>query len=85
MDEVHETMDTALMDQAVADAPHLARQRRRVLFIDELAARLGCSRKTIERRLQTGTFPIKPLPSIDNRKRWAEDEVEAWERGRVTR
>jgi predicted DNA-binding transcriptional regulator AlpA len=52
-----------------------AMSERRVLFIDEVAARLGCSTKTIRRRLKAGTFPIRPLRSIDDRHRWSLDDV----------
>jgi hypothetical protein len=49
--------------------------RRPTLFIEELAAVLRCSRDTIERRLRNRTFPIKPLPHIDVRRRWSTTDV----------
>lgn len=52
----------------------------KVLFVEEVAQQLRCSRRTIERRLKAGTFPIKPLPSIDKRLRWAESDVQRFMR-----
>ena len=49
-----------------------------VLFVDDVAALLRCSRWTIERRLDDGTFPVPPLESIDRRLRWSRRCVEEW-------
>ena len=46
-----------------------------VCFIDDVAQALRCSTTTIKRRLRVGTFPIRPLPSIDSRRRWAGEDV----------
>lgn len=46
-----------------------------VCFIDDLAKALRTSRRSIERRLAVNTFPIRPLPSIDSRRRWSGDDV----------
>lgn len=46
-----------------------------VCFIDDLARALRTSRRSIERRLAVGTFPIRPLPSIDSRRRWSGEDV----------
>jgi len=46
-----------------------------VLDIVDLARALGCSRRSIERRLAVGTFPIAPLPAIHSRRRWSGEDV----------
>jgi len=46
-----------------------------ILTIDELARALHCSRRSIERRLAVGTFPIRPLPAIHSRRRWSGEDV----------
>jgi predicted DNA-binding transcriptional regulator AlpA len=46
-----------------------------ILDITQLARALGCSRRSIERRLAVGTFPIRPLPAIHSRRRWAGADV----------
>jgi predicted DNA-binding transcriptional regulator AlpA len=51
---------------------------RDVLFIDELAAQLGMSVRTIHRRLRAGAFPIPCLPRLDHRHRWSKQVVETW-------
>lgn len=54
-----------------------------VLFIAHLGAILGSSTRTIARRLDAGTFPIKPLPSIDRKLRWSKSTVLAFLNGRT--
>lgn len=51
---------------------------RQVLFIDDLARVLGCSRSTIERRRRSGTFPIPELPALDSRPRWSREAVDTF-------
>ena len=46
-----------------------------VCFIDDVARALRTSRRSIERRLAVGTFPIPSLPSVDSRRRWAGEDV----------
>ena len=46
-----------------------------VLFLEDLARELRCSKRTIQLRIQRGTFPIPALPSIDKRPRWARQAV----------
>jgi hypothetical protein len=46
-----------------------------VLFIEDLARVLGCSRATIDNRRRAGTFPIPELASIDKRPRWSREAV----------
>lgn len=52
---------------------------RTVLFDAEVAARWGCSIRTIRRRLQDGTFPLQPMPALDKRVRFATRDVEQLE------
>jgi len=53
-----------------------------VLLIQDVAAVLRTSRRTVERKLQQGLFPIRPMTSprspigIDKRYRWARADVE---------
>jgi len=49
-----------------------------VCFITDLARALRTSRRSIERRLAVGTFPIRPLPSVDSRRRWSGADVRAF-------
>lgn len=46
-----------------------------VCFIADVARALRTSRRSIERRLAVNTFPIRPLPSIDSRRRWSGADV----------
>jgi len=46
-----------------------------VCFIDDVARALRTSRRSIQRRLAVGTFPIPTLPSVDSRRRWAGEDV----------
>lgn len=52
-----------------------------VMFIEDVAAALGTSVRTIQRRLRHRTFPIAPLPALDKRLRWSRRAVEAWVAG----
>ena len=49
-----------------------------VLLIRHLCQLLHCSRNTIGRRLEAGLFPVPPLDSIDNRRRWSKRQVARW-------
>ena len=49
-----------------------------VLFIEDLARLLRCSRATIMRRLAEGSFPLVPLDPVDRRLRWSRDQVLEW-------
>lgn len=42
-----------------------------VLYLEDVAARLRTSVRTIKRMLRAGTFPIPSLPRIDRRHRWS--------------
>ena len=46
-----------------------------VLTIREVATVLRCSESTIRRRLRACTFPIRPLPGIDKRRRFARADL----------
>jgi len=46
-----------------------------VCFITDVARALRCSRRSIERRLAVGTFPIRPLDAVDSRHRWSGEDV----------
>lgn len=49
-----------------------------VLFIDDLAKALRCSRSTIEKqRRDHGNLPPE-MPAIDKRPRWDKATVRAW-------
>ena len=63
-------------------------QRRRpqqsgVLFLADVAARLRCSPDTIRRRLRDGTFPVAPIPGIDDRVRFPAADIEALAAGQL--
>ncbi len=49
-----------------------------VLFLDDMAALLRCSRSTLERRVRAGTFPLAPVPGIDKRLRWSKAATLHW-------
>jgi hypothetical protein len=49
-----------------------------ILFLDDLARALRCSKRTIELRRARGTFPIPELPSIDKRPRWSRQAVQRY-------
>jgi hypothetical protein len=50
-------------------------RRRPVMFIAELADKLGCSTRTILRQLRAGTFFIPESPKVDHRHRWSRERV----------
>lgn len=49
-----------------------------VLFLDDMAALLRCSRSTLERRVKAGVFPLAPIQGIDKRWRWSKTAVLQW-------
>lgn len=59
-------------------------EQRDVLFIDEVAARLGMSRRAIDKLRRYGAFPIPEIPKVDNRPRWSKRAVAAFIEERKT-
>lgn len=51
-----------------------------VLFIDDLAKDLRCSRRTIERRLRAGADLPQQMRRIDSQHRWLRSTVDEWKR-----
>lgn len=49
-----------------------------VLFLEELAALLRCSRATLERRVKARVFPVSPIQGVDSRPRWSKVAVLQW-------
>ena len=49
-----------------------------VLFVEDLAALLRCSRWTLERRVKARVFPLAPIQGIDKRSRWSKAAVMQW-------
>lgn len=49
-----------------------------VLFLEELAALLRCSRETLERRVKARVFPVSPSRGVDRRPRWSKGAVLQW-------
>ena len=49
-----------------------------VLFVEDLAALLRCSRWTLERRVKARVFPLAPIEGIDKRSRWSKAAVMQW-------
>ncbi len=49
-----------------------------VLFLDDMAALLRCSRSTLERRLKARTFPLAPIQGVDKRLRWSKAAALHW-------
>lgn len=47
-----------------------------VYHVKELAKRLGMSERQVHRARAAGTFPIREIPALDSRPRWAVSEVE---------
>lgn len=47
-----------------------------VLFVDDIARLMRTSPRTVRRRLAAGTFPLRPLPSIDKRERFSRVQYE---------
>jgi len=54
-----------------------------VLFKDEVATRLRCSERQIDKLEKLGLFPIPRLPSIDKRPRYSAKLVEQYENGEL--
>ena len=79
------TGETATPSEAMSDtvrSPSNGRSSRGrlddfgdVLFLTDVAAVLKTSERTIKRRLRSGNFPIRTLPSIDKRHRFAKVDV----------
>jgi len=61
----------------------LGRRAPGVLFKDEVAARLRCSERQIDKLEKLGLFPIPRLPSIDKRPRYSAKLVEQYENGEL--
>lgn len=55
-----------------------------VLFIDELAALLKTSTRTLRKLLAANRCPIPPLPAIDKRHRWSRAAVDRYLEGQNT-
>ena len=49
-----------------------------VLFADDVAALLRCSRSTLERRVRARVFPLAPIHGVDKRPRWSKVAVLQW-------
>ena len=49
-----------------------------VLFLEDLAALLRCSRATLERRVKARVFPVAPIQGVDRRPRWSKVAVMQW-------
>lgn len=49
-----------------------------VLFLDDMAALMRCSRSTLERRVKARTFALAPIRGIDKRWRWSKTAVLQW-------
>ena len=49
-----------------------------MLFLDELAALLRCSRATLERRVKSRAFPVPSIQGVDSRPRWSKVAVLQW-------
>ena len=49
-----------------------------VLFLEDLAALLRCSRSTLERRLKARVLPLKPIDGVDKRPRWSKAAALHW-------
>ena len=49
-----------------------------VLFVEDLAALLRCSRWTLERRVKARVFPLAPIQGVDKRQRWSKAAVMQW-------
>jgi hypothetical protein len=52
-----------------------------VCFIDDLSRVLRISARTIRRARERRTFPIRELPSLDKRPRWAGEDVRRYLQG----
>jgi len=49
-----------------------------ILFLDDICKLLQTSDETVRRRLNEKTFPIPPLPRVDNKLRWSGPVVKRW-------
>ncbi len=49
-----------------------------VLFVEDVAALMRCSRSTLERRVKARVFPLAPIRGIDKRWRWSKTAVLQW-------
>ena len=49
-----------------------------VLFLEDVAALLRCSRSTLERRVKARVFPLAPIQGVDYRPRWSKAAVMQW-------
>lgn len=63
---------------ATSEPTHAAQQLEQPVFIDELAAVLGTSVRTLQRMLRAGSFPIPTLSMIDRSHRWSRAAVRQW-------
>lgn len=52
--------------------------QRRLLTLDEVSARLGVSRRTVERKIAAGEIPALRLGGARSPLRVDEAELEAW-------
>lgn len=63
---------------AAGDDPIDVERLPAVLFLEELAALLRCSRATLERRIKSRVFPVSPIRGVDSRPRWSKVAVMQW-------
>lgn len=76
--------DAQVLERGQVDGARAARlpqtlqeeiRRQPVMFIAELADKLGTSTRTILRQLRAGTFFIPEAPKVDHRHRWSRERV----------
>ena len=63
---------------AAGDDPIDAERLPAVVFLEELAAVLRCSRATLERRVKARVFPVPPIQGVDSRPRRSKLAVMQW-------
>ncbi|MCY4661780.1 MAG: hypothetical protein OXF93_18525 [Acidobacteria bacterium] len=63
---------------AAGDDPIDVETLPEVLFLEELARLLRCSRATLERRVKARVFPVPPIQGVDSRPRWSKLAVMQW-------
>ena len=63
---------------AAGDDPIDVERLPAVLFLEDLAALLRCSRATLERRVKARVFPVPPIQGVDSRPRWSKVAVLQW-------
>ena len=63
---------------AAGDDPIDVERLPAVLFLEELAAVLRCSRATLERRVKARVFPVPPIQGVDSRPRRSKLAVMQW-------